>query len=204
MTQGKSGDNPTARTAGARGRLLSAAAEAFADRGFHGTTTRDIAGAAGMSPAAVYVHFPSKEELLYQLMHDGHLQTLAVMDDADLPDAPAPQRLASVMSAFARYHALEHTGARVVNYELASLSAEHAVVVSALRREVTARLRDIVDAGVAEGEFRTPDSRTCTEALLSMGVDIARWYRDGVYISPDELADFYAQLALRCVGRDLE
>lgn len=204
MTQGKGGDNPTARTAGARDRLLSAAAEAFADRGFHGTTTRDIAGAAGMSPAAVYVHFPSKEELLYQLMHDGHLQTLAVMDDADLPDAPAPQRLASVMSAFARYHALEHTGARVVNYELASLSAEHAVVVSALRREVTARLRDIVDAGVAEGEFRTPDSRTCTEALLSMGVDIARWYRDGVYISPDELADFYAQLALRCVGRDLE
>ncbi len=61
-----------------------------------------------------------------------------------------------------------------------------------------------MDAGVAGGEFRTPDSRTCTEALLSMGVDIARWYRDGVYISPDELADFYAQLALRCVGRDLE
>lgn len=156
-----------------------------------------------MSPAAVYVHFPSKEELLYQLMHDGHLHTLEVMDDADLPDAPAPQRLASVMSAFALYHALEHTGARVVNYELASLSAEHAVVVSALRREVTARLRDIVDAGVAAGEFRTPDSRTCTEALLSMGVDIARWYRDGVYISPGEIADFYAQLALRCVGRDL-
>ena len=38
------------------GRLLEAAVAAFADRGFHGTTTRDIATAAGLSPAAVYVH----------------------------------------------------------------------------------------------------------------------------------------------------
>ncbi|WP_342215837.1 TetR family transcriptional regulator [Nocardia cyriacigeorgica] len=44
-----------------RARLLEAAAAAFADKGFNATTTRDIAAAAGMSPAAVYVHHRSKE-----------------------------------------------------------------------------------------------------------------------------------------------
>ena len=65
-----------------RARLLAAAAEAFADRGFHGTTTRDIAAAAGMSPAAVYVHYKSKEQLLHQLSRVGHQR---IIDAIDMP-----------------------------------------------------------------------------------------------------------------------
>ena len=38
-------------------RLMRAAAQAFAEKGFHATTTRDIASGAGLSPAGVYVHF---------------------------------------------------------------------------------------------------------------------------------------------------
>ncbi len=48
------------RADSARVRLREAAIEAFARKGFHGTTTRDISTAAGMSPAALYVHYPSK------------------------------------------------------------------------------------------------------------------------------------------------
>ena len=40
-------------------RLMRAAAQAFAEKGFHATTTRDIASGAGLSPAGVYVHFAS-------------------------------------------------------------------------------------------------------------------------------------------------
>ncbi|MFT4088831.1 MAG: TetR/AcrR family transcriptional regulator [Gordonia sp. (in: high G+C Gram-positive bacteria)] len=198
-----SDDDSTPKTAGAKERLLAAATEAFAERGFHGTTTRDIARAAGMSPAAVYVHYPSKEDLLYQLTHRGHLKTLQVIDDADDPAAPPAERLAAVMGAFAQHHAVDHTGARIVNYELAALSPEHAATITALRREITARLRTIVDAGLADGTFRTPDPRTCTAALLSMGIDIARWYRDGLSLTPDQIGAFYAQLGLRSVGVDL-
>ena len=48
-------------------RILLAAAKAFAERGFHATTTRDIAAQAGLSPAALYVYFRSKEEVLHQI-----------------------------------------------------------------------------------------------------------------------------------------
>ena len=47
------------RAAATRERLLTAAGIAFSKRGFHATSTRDIAAAAGMSPAAVYVHHES-------------------------------------------------------------------------------------------------------------------------------------------------
>lgn len=182
-----------------RGRLLRAAVSAFAERGFHGTTTRDLAAAAGMSPAAVYVHYPSKEDLLFQLSLRGHQRTLAVIDEYDDPAAPAAARLHRLIRAFALHHAADHTTARIVNYELASLTPEHLAQIRELRREITRRIRAVIDAGVATGEFATTDPRAVTLAILSMNIDIARWYTDGGTLGPDALADSYADLALRMV-----
>jgi AcrR family transcriptional regulator len=63
-------------------RLLLAALEAFAAHGFDGATTRDIAGRAGMSPAAVYVHYGSKAELLYEISRTGHDEVWMQVNDA--------------------------------------------------------------------------------------------------------------------------
>ena len=123
----------TERSAETRRRLLDAAAQAFADRGFHGTTTRDIAGAAGMSPAAVYVHYRSKEELLFELSRAGHLKTIGNLDVNDDPDASPVDRLSAVMRGFAEWHARGHTTARIVNYELAALEPEHRREIGLLR-----------------------------------------------------------------------
>lgn len=189
-----------ARSVQTRGRLLDAAAQAFADRGFHGTTTRDIAGAAGMSPAAVYVHYRSKEELLFELSRAGHRKTIEDLDANDDPAASPVDRLASVMRGFAEWHARGHTTARIVNYELTALDTEHRREIGMLRAEITRRVRAVVDAGIAAGDFDIDDPHTTTTALLSMGIDIARWYSLDGPLSPDQIADFYATLALRVVG----
>ncbi|GAA3960374.1 TetR/AcrR family transcriptional regulator [Gordonia caeni] len=193
MTEGSSKAEQT------RGRLLRAAVEAFAERGFHGTTTRDLAAAAGMSPAAVYVHYPSKEDLLYQLSLAGHRKTLALIDEHDDSGAAPATRLHRLIRAFALHHAADHTTARIVNYELSSLAPEHLAEIRTLRREITRRVRAVIDDGVAAGAFATADPRAVTLAILSMNIDIARWYVDGGSMKPDSLADSYADLALRMV-----
>ena len=66
----------------ARERLINAAVEAFAEKGFAATTTRDIASRAGMSPAAVYVHHDSKESLLFSVSLNGHRKALEVITSA--------------------------------------------------------------------------------------------------------------------------
>jgi len=184
----------------ARARLLAAAVDSFAEKGFHGTTTRDVAAGAGMSPAAIYVHHRSKEELLHQISRRGHDQTLALVRTA-VASAPEPRaQLLEVMRAFVVHHAEGHTGARVVNYELAALSPEHLEEISAIRRAIEQEVRDVVEAGVAAGTFRTENPRMTTLALLSLGIDVARWYRDEGAWSPEEVADHYGELALRIVG----
>ncbi|MCS7235456.1 MAG: TetR/AcrR family transcriptional regulator [Armatimonadota bacterium] len=59
-----------ARKEQTRARILEAARRAFAARGFHATLMDHVAQQAGLSKGALYVHFPSKEELFLALLDD--------------------------------------------------------------------------------------------------------------------------------------
>lgn len=188
------------RAAATRARLLDAAVRAFAERGFHATTTRDIAAAAGMSPAALYVHHRSKEELLYLIARSGHERTLALVREGVTGSDDPAEQLVAVVRQFAVNHARRHTEARVVNYELAALNPEHFEEIRQLRQSIDQEVRRLVEAGVAAGVFRVADARMAALALLSLGIDIARWFRDEGAWTPEDVGDHYADLALRIVG----
>ena len=185
----------------ARDRLVAAAVEAFAAKGFHGTTTRDIASAAGMSPAALYVHHRSKEDLLYLISRSGHEATLQLVEEGVAGSPDPVEQLVAVVRAFTIHHARGHTRARIVNYDLAALSPEHLQEIAGIRREIEGRVRRLVESGVESGVFRTASPRMTALALLSLGIDVARWYRDEGEWTPEDIADHYCELALRMVGR---
>ncbi|WP_072690539.1 TetR/AcrR family transcriptional regulator [Rhodococcus marinonascens] len=184
----------------AAARIRVAAADAFASSGYGGTTTREIAARLDMSPAAMYPHYRSKEELLFAISYEGHTATLDVVTRADLPDELPSTRLRALIGAFAVWQATHHTQARVVQYELNALTTEHYREVVRLRREITRIVRAVVDAGAASGEFTVPDSEGVTLALMSLCVDICRWFPAGAYTEPKVVADLYAGLAMRMVG----
>ncbi|MEU2041914.1 TetR/AcrR family transcriptional regulator [Nocardia niwae] len=183
-----------------RARLLEAAVAAFADRGFHGSTTRDITSIAGLSTAAIYVHHRSKEELLYQVSRAGHQDTLDRIRAAIASAADPVGQLIAVMREFSIHHARAHTVARVINYELAALSPEHRQEIKAIRRVIDSEVRSLIERGVAAGVFDHPNPRVAAIALLSLGIDLARWYRDDGPWSPEEIGDYYVDLGLRIVG----
>ncbi|QDQ98739.1 TetR/AcrR family transcriptional regulator [Tomitella fengzijianii] len=185
-----------------RARLAEAATAAFAEKGFNGTTTRDIASAAGMSPAALYVHHSSKEELLYQISRAGHEETLRTVRAAAASEDDPAEVLCAVMHDFALQHARTRTRARIVNYELAALTPEHFAEIRELRRTIEHEFRTIVERGVASGDFDVPDPEFAAVALLSLGIDIARWFRSHGRWSPEHVAQSYAAMALRIVGAD--
>ncbi|MDL4817434.1 TetR/AcrR family transcriptional regulator [Actinomadura opuntiae] len=66
-----------------RERLLRAAADAFAERGYDGTRVADIAAAAGVSNGALYAHFGSKGELMVAALRAHGRRLLAELVAAD-------------------------------------------------------------------------------------------------------------------------
>ncbi|MEL5954941.1 TetR/AcrR family transcriptional regulator [Streptomyces sp. CLV115] len=181
-------------------RLLVAAVDAFAERGYHATTTRDIAGRAGMSPAALYIHYKTKEELLHRISRIGHDRALFVLEAAADGGGTAAERLAEAVRSFVRWHAEQHTTARVVQYELDALGVEHRTEIVELRRRSDAVVRRIIGEGVQAGEFDVPDVPGTTLAVLSLCTDVARWFNEQGSRTPDEVGELYADLVLRMVA----
>lgn len=181
-------------------RLVSAAVEAFAERGYHATTTRDIAGRAGMSPAALYIHYKTKEELLYRISCIGHDKALRLMEEAAGFRGDATERLRAAVGSYARWHAEHHTTARVIQYELQALSEEHYAEITALRRRIDRLLRGIIQDGADAGEFSVDDVPGTTLAVLSLCVDVARWFTPDGRRTPDEVGALYADLVGHMVG----
>ena len=81
-----------------------------------------------------------------------------------------------MVSAFTAWHAQHHTIARVVQYELAALTPEHLAEVATIRRAISTQIEQVLADGVRDGSFAVPDLPGTTLAVLSLSIDVARWY----------------------------
>ncbi|MGW0173895.1 TetR/AcrR family transcriptional regulator [Rhodococcus sp. NPDC003322] len=181
-------------------RLIGSAVQAFAERGYHATTTRHISEGAGLSPAALYVHFKSKEAVLYAVSHAGHLGVLDAIRAAAAEGSTPTERMRALVRAFTSWHVQYHTYCRVAQYEIAALTAEHYAEVAEIRRDTERFVRQEIQAGVDSGDFVVPAVATAARAILSMGIDVARWYQPGRNTDPELLAAQYADLAAAMLG----
>jgi len=72
-----------------RDRVLRAATELFAERGFHGTKVRDIAARAGANVAAGHYHFGSKRDLYVEVLRACFAEVRATLERSGVQPAPA-------------------------------------------------------------------------------------------------------------------
>ncbi|MDX6740045.1 TetR/AcrR family transcriptional regulator [Actinocorallia sp. A-T 12471] len=179
-------------------RLLAAGLEAFGENGYHGTSTRAIALRAGMSPAALYMHFPTKEDLLFEIARTGHKVHFGLVRQAAEAAGPDPAaRVAAIVEASVLFHAEHHSLARTIQYEHPSLTPDHQRELVKIRRETESLLADAVAEGVAAGAFAPDDAATAALALMSLAIDVARWYPSQRRRDPAHIAASYTRLALR-------
>lgn len=158
-------------------RLLAGATECFAANGYQATTTRDISSTANLSPGSLYVHFKSKEHLLHELIHSAHGELLAALQALPEPTAgSALQVVTDQIRTVTHWHVENHLLARVAQTELPNLSDEHFQSVREQRAAIEAILTTPVVTGCEAGVFQCADPRLFVRAVLSLSIDVIRWY----------------------------
>ncbi|GAA4044743.1 TetR/AcrR family transcriptional regulator [Nonomuraea soli] len=185
-------------------RLLRAAVELLAARGYGGASTREIAERAGLSPAAMYVHFPTKAELLYTIIHTVHVTAHAAVvaggsARGGVRDSPAAM-VRGMVYALAAFHSRHQLAARVTQNELAALPPAQWATIRGMRDATEGLILAEVARGAAGGEFDVADLTGTSRAIVSMCVDVARWYHPEGPRTPDEVGALYAHLAARMLG----
>lgn len=188
------------RSSGAQARILAGATLAFADLGYHGASTREIAIRAGMSPSAVYIHFASKEDLFLHIALEGHrASTSALIDAGQLASEPAA-KLRLAVASFTAWNAEMNVFSRMVEYEMRQHRGPKFIEVWRLRRGVEKYLRDLIAEGIESGVFRVADPEGMKILILSLCIDVARWYQEDSQRSPTSIGVQYSELALSLVG----
>ncbi|GAA4830706.1 TetR/AcrR family transcriptional regulator [Saccharopolyspora rosea] len=181
--------------------LTVAAREMFAERGYHGTSIRDIAKRAGLSLSALYYWHSSKQELFAGLIEDSVNDYFRTCDAAlrDCGDDPR-ERLAAIVRATVDYRVRRRVESTIAAREVRNLEPEHAQRLAELRDAAARLFQDTIDEGVARGVFRCEHPVEARRAIQAACNAISQWYDPEGDVAPADLADRYVTIALRIVG----
>ncbi|MGM5068830.1 TetR/AcrR family transcriptional regulator [Rhodococcus qingshengii] len=182
--------------------ILAAALDHFHQRGYHGTSIRNIATGVGLTMPTLYYHYGNKEGILYALLEvaldDLQMHTDMCLADADGDTLRGFKNLVCTI-------ALHYTNRR----DLATLHAESRFLGPKFRGQYVARrsvvedtLEDLIRKGIAEGIFDEQDPHFTTRMLLGMLGGILDWYSESGPLSPAEIAERYTHSSLRIVSRN--
>ena len=181
-----------------RAELVAAAARLFSERGYHGTSMRDLGEALGLQRGSLYAHIVSKEDLLFDVVDEGAERFLARGRAAAGAPTPATDRLRTFLTGHIET-AIEHLDAATVFLnEWRYLSDGKRADIEAKRDRYEEMLRSIIEDGIASGEFRADaDVRFTVLLVLSAGNWVYEWYRPGGELGPRDIADRFSDLIVR-------
>jgi AcrR family transcriptional regulator len=176
-----------------RNELVRQAARLFAEKGYHGTSTGDLAQAMGVQKGSLYAHIASKADLLWEVARDGAAAFHAALDA--IPDElPVTAKIRLALRAHLRVVAEQLDVATVFVREWRYLEGERRDEFLAERRRYEERFRALFREGRELGELRTDlDDATATLLALSAANWAYTWLRPDT--DTDALADsFYGLL----------
>lgn len=192
---------PETVASGSRRLILETALHLFAERGYSGTSIRDIATACNLQGPTIYSHYASKEHVLAELVrvaHDEHLQRVRA---ALLESQPDPrEQVAAYVRAHVRFHTDFPMLAVVGNTELHMLSPALGDPIFQVRKQAEHTLMDITQRGIDRGAFKVTHGWLAVAAIGGMGLRVAFWFSADAGIPAEAVADSYAEFALRVLG----
>ncbi len=159
------------------GEIIEAAAQVFAERGYHGATTQDIADVLNIRQASLYYYFPSKEvalELVCMRGVEGFFETAKAIASGP---GTATERLSGLIRAHISPLLDRGNFVKVFLTQRQFLPAHSRRKVGKGSRGVEAVFEGVLKDGQRSGEFRSDmDTRLATLSILSVVNGCAAWY----------------------------
>ena len=166
-------------------KVLDAAAELFARKGFKETTTRDIAAAADMLPGSIYYHFKTKDDLLLAVYQEGVRRINEAVGEGTKGIADPWERLERAVTIHLEEILTPSAYARVIVRVLPDNAPKVAAELASLRDDYDARIAALVQ------DLKLPrrvDRDLFRFFLLGAVNHVQAWYRPAAGARPEKIA----------------
>jgi AcrR family transcriptional regulator len=183
-----------------RSAIDEAALDLFARLGYHATSMRAIAAAAGVQPASLYHWYPSKESILVE-MQDAFMDGLEAQLRAAMAEQPSPAFvLGAAVRAHVDFHGRHQREAFVTDTEIRALEPAAQSRLIARRDAYEKFIEDPIRAGVSAGQLACSSPKVATYAILLQCTGVALWFAPDGPLSLDDVCDVHVELVLGSVG----
>lgn len=171
----------------------------FARHGYAAVSMRQIASEVGVRAGAIYQYTEDKQSLLFGLM-DEHMDALLAAWEAVPENPELMDRLRDFCEFHIGYH-LDRPEAVFISYmELRNLTPENFEIIEAKRRRYEGCLKEILAAGVEQGDFNLSDIHVTTMAIIAMLTGINTWFREDGRLNRRRVERIYWRLVRRMVS----
>jgi AcrR family transcriptional regulator len=172
--------------------ILEKSSRLMANRGFHGTSMRDLAAATGLSQSALSHYFRSKQALLFLI----NLQGFTALKDAWLKIGSVMktphERLYAFIFVHVTYFVDHMSEMRIMTWGTLALRLEKAKMIQKLKDQYTDIARQVVrEVREAETDRPMEDARVSREVYLLFGMMnwMQSWYSAKTHGAPADLID---------------
>jgi len=171
-------------------RLLAGAATLFRQKGYAGTTTRELSGLLGLQNASLYHHISGKEDILFRLCM-GALEHVAEGIDQVMDPRLSPiDQLRALALRYTQIALEDRDRHATMLIEIRALSDARRTEVVEARDKNVRRVQDVIAAALSEGEIRQDiDVKYVTLALFNLLNWSIFWWRPDGEIEASELAE---------------
>jgi AcrR family transcriptional regulator len=187
-----------------RREIESAASTLFRERGYSGTSVRDIARAVDIQGASLYAHVSSKQDVLWSIVERMASRFEAAADVVEAGDPRAvvfgpSVQLMSLVRAHVGVLTDDVEAASVFVREWQALEADRRDSIASRRDAYEARFRATIATGVEIGAFGDIDPALTATYILTALNGLVSWYSPSGRLSPRTIAEAYADLSVRAV-----
>ena len=190
-----------AAEAGTRQRIVEAAVALFAEQGFDATSVNQVVARAGVAKGALYHHFSSKDDLLYEVYRELVDRQLAGLHEILSRQLSPARTLRALIGDLVQTTAAAAAEAKVFARESHRLGDANQARVRAARRSIHDAFIELIRSGQASGEFSpvaSPEMVTFT--VFGVINELPVWYRSDGPKRPAELAAELADLILAALA----
>ena len=177
--------------------LVAIAAALFAEKGYEGTSLREIADAAGMTKAALYYWFPEKERLFERVVA-GRMSMLMERALAAVGDATShiEKIRRFLVASVEQMDENRFSWMASSNTFWSNFNVDHRKAVVPYRDQYERQLRRYITDAVEQGELRPIDPAIATRLLLSGLNFLPRWHKKEGPLSAAQVMEQYLDIAL--------
>ena len=172
-----------------RDRMLKAAAHCFNQKGFSGTSLKDVANMLGLTDPALYYYVRNKEELVYLC----YLRAADVGREAmEIAVSEGEDGLSTVV-AYLRNHVGIMVGERgpiAIMSEVPSLKTTHRDEVLELSRKHSVAFEALIENGIADGSIAPCNVRMTGNAIMGAVNWIPKWYHGDAGVADQIVEEF--------------